>query len=192
MRIERIVTNVKTLGPGNRLCIWVNGCKRGCKGCVSKELQPVMLETEGKIEDFLEGFNLKKVDGVTISGGEPFEQIDELKKLINILVDEKIKDILVYTGYTLEELLVMENENVSFILNNISVLIDGPYILELDDQKNNLKGSKNQKIHYLKIEYKQIYDDYITNTRSMQEFEMANILLGVGIPTKEYIEDFKK
>jgi len=77
-------------------------------------------------------------------------------------------------------------------LNNISVLIDGPYILELDDQKNNLKGSKNQKIHYLKIEYKQIYDYYITNTRSMQEFEMANILLGVGIPTKEYIEDFKK
>ena len=192
MRIERVVTNIRTLGPGNRLGIWVNGCKRGCKGCVSKDLQKVMPETEGKIEDFLEGFNLKKIDGVTISGGEPFEQIDELKKLILLLTQENINDILVYTGYTLEELKEMDNQNGNYILDNISVLIDGPYIIELDDQKHNLKGSKNQKIHYLKTEYRQIYNDYITDIRSMQEFELANILLGVGIPTKEYIEDFTK
>ena len=191
MRIDRIVTNVKTLGPGNRLGIWVNGCSRGCKGCVSSNLQPVDYETEGRIEDFLDGFNLKKIDGVTISGGEPFEQIKELKRLIEILKENSVEDILIYTGYTLEELQMMKNKNVDYILNNIAVLIDGPYVLELDDQKHNLKGSTNQKIHYLNEKYENLYNEFISTNRHMQEFTIANILLGVGIPTKEYIEEFK-
>lgn len=192
MRIDRVVTNITTLGPGNRLGIWVNGCSRGCKGCVSENLQPVVLSTEGRIEDFLEGFNFKKIDGVTISGGEPFEQIKELKKLIGFLRNQQIEDILVYTGYTLDELIKKNNKDITYILDNIAVLIDGPYVLELDDQKHNLKGSTNQKIHYFKSEYEEKYNEFISNVRCMQEFELANILLGVGIPTKEYIDNFRK
>ena len=86
---------------------------------------------------------------------------------------------------------MMKNKNVDYILNNIAVLIDGPYVLELDDQKHNLKGSTNQKIHYLNEKYGSSYNEFISTNRHMQEFTIANILLGVGIPTKEYIEEFK-
>lgn len=192
MRIERALTNVETLGPGRRLAIWVNGCKRRCPGCVSKRLQLANIATEFPIEEYFEGFDFSKVDGVTISGGEPFEQIAELSKLVCYLKKEKIEDILVYTGYQLSELQAMQNQDVDTILENIAVLIDGPYILELDDQKHNLKGSSNQEIHYLLPKYETKYQEYIKTTRKMQEFEIENTLIGVGIPDELYIKNFNK
>lgn len=192
MRIERAVNYITTLGPGKRLGIWVNGCKRGCPKCVSERLQKYDSTTEVDIKEFLKDFNLINIDGVTISGGEPFEQPEELNILVTFLLEKGIEDILVYTGFTLEELIQLNDVNINEILTKIAVLIDGPYIYELDDQKNNIKGSSNQRIIYLKKFFQQSYELWIQNKRNMQEMIIGNTMLAVGIPEETYIEKFKK
>ena len=189
MRIERVLTGIKTLGPGSRMVIWTNGCDRDCKGCVSRRLQRSNPRTEVDIETFFNRFDLSSVDGVTISGGEPFLQKEELLHLLTYLKRRGVKDILVYTGFMLAELRdVISKECLKFI----SVLIDGPYIEELNDNTNNIKGSLNQNIIYFDNSLKEKYKAYIKKERFMQEEQIQSILIGVGIPSKEYIEEFKK
>ena len=95
MRIERAVNYVTTLGPGRRLCIWVNGCPRKCEGCVSQRLQLVDEGTENDIYEYFFAYNMESIDGVTVSGGEPFMQADELLKLVEYLKRRGVSDILV-------------------------------------------------------------------------------------------------
>ena len=192
MRIERAVNYIRTLGPGLRLCIWVNGCSRGCPGCVSQRLQQPDESTDVDIYEYFVGYNLDRIDGVTISGGEPFEQPEELNKLVDYLIKRGMRDILVYTGYTLSELKSQKNNCIDLVLGKISVLIDGPYIIERDMGKGNLRGSDNQCIHYLFPEYKDVYDSYISELREPEELILGNTLLSVGIPDRQYIEEFKR
>lgn len=191
MRIARAVSQITTLGPGKRLAIWVNGCSRGCPGCVSERLQVADEFTEVNIEDFLDGFFEKMPDGVTISGGEPFEQISELGHLMTYLRAKGVEDILIYTGYTLRELRDMQHPVVDHILALCSVLIDGPYVLGQDTGQGNLKGSDNQQVHFLDPSVKPKYLSFMNEKRSMQELDMGHIRLGVGIPDRAYIEQFK-
>ena len=192
MQIERAVLGVETLGPGKRLGIWVNGCKRRCKGCVSPRLQIPCPENECDVIEFLSGFNLQKVDGVTISGGEPFDQLTDLKKAVDYFYDNGIKDILIYTGYTKQELDSRSDERITEIFKKIAVLIDGPYVIELDNGKDNLKGSMNQRVLYLNREVVEKYEQFRKRERSMQEFKFGDYVLAVGIPDKNYIKNFVK
>lgn len=191
MRIERVVSGITTLGPGKRLVIWTNGCSRKCPGCVSQRLQTIDEFTEMDIETLLDGFDFEDTDGVTISGGEPFEQISELGRLLMHLRSRGVDDILIYTGYTLQELHEMQHPNVEYALSQCSVLIDGPYVLSEDTGRGNLKGSENQCIHFLDLSVKQRYLSYMKDQRSMQELDMGNIRLGAGIPDRAYIERFQ-
>ena len=188
MRIERALTDIRTLGPGSRLAIWTNGCPRACPGCVSVRLQKVNPSTEVEPIAFISRFDLTKCDGVTISGGEPFMQSKELLVLLKYLKENGIKDVLVYTGYLLEEL--KQDETMNACLKYIDVLIDGPYIDALNDDTNNIKGSSNQNIYYFNKDLIPLYSSYIKEEREVQEFIIRYISLGIGIPTRRYIENF--
>lgn len=190
MRVERIIKGIQTLGPGKRLVIWTNGCNKRCKGCVSERLQEIDEHSSIDIMKTLNEFTFHNVDGVTISGGEPFIQVSELKKVVEFLVGQKISDILIYTGYLYEELLELNDSDINYILENIAVLIDGEYIEELNDNTSNLKGSSNQKIIYLKKEVEEKYLEYMSKHRQMETYYIQNLKIGVGIPTDEYIDKF--
>ena len=192
MRIERVVNYITTLGPGSRLCIWVNGCSRKCVGCVSPNLQNVDESTEVDIYECLYAYNLELIDGVTISGGEPFEQAEELYRLVRYIRRRGIRDILVYTGYTYDQLKDMQSAAVDGVLEAISVLIDGPYVEELDFGVSNIKGSDNQEIHYLDPSVRKKYEAYIKNERNVSEMILANVFLGIGIPCKSYVQEFNQ
>ena len=192
MRVERIITGVKTLGPGNRLVIFTNGCRKRCPGCVSQRLQKFDKRTEIDVIEAIKEFSLANVDGVTISGGEPFIQEKELAKLVRYFNDQSIDDILIYSGYTLKQLQNKNNLDINYVLDNIGVLIDGPYIQDKNDNTGNLKGSSNQSIIFIREGLKEKYDNYFKIERSCQEFTVGNIKIGIGIPTSEYINDFKK
>lgn len=190
MRIERAVNYVETLGPGKRLCIWVNGCSRGCPGCMSSRLQQVDPSVEVNVEDYLEDFNFHSIDGVTVSGGEPFEQTPELVRLLTYCRYRGLHDILVYTGFTLEELKQRKDEDTEKALSMISVLVDGPYVASLNHGCGNMMGSTNQRVIILDESLTAVYQEYVSETRDMQEFVLGNVLLGVGIPQDGYIDDF--
>ncbi|XEY13841.1 4Fe-4S cluster-binding domain-containing protein [Fervidobacterium thailandense] len=89
---------------------------------------------------------VEKADGLTISGGEPFEQFPELLHLLNLARCVEFRDILVYTGYTIKELEELFSEKFKLVKELVSAIVDGPYIQEL---KTDLiwKGSDNQQLH---------------------------------------------
>ena len=192
MQIERTLTGVTTLGPGRRMAVWVNGCRRNCKGCVSPSLRRFAPENERDVDEYFRDFDYADIDGVTISGGEPFEQADELLKLVDFLLMQGIDDILVYTGYTFDELKRIGCSVIDDILSKIAVLIDGEYVESLNDQESALRGSTNQSVLIINESHREKYLAYQQKKRDQQIFNFGNYVIAVGIPNEKFLHDFRK
>ena len=173
MRIKRLCYPIRVLGPGQRLGIWVTGCSRGCPGCMSPELQDPAAGRDMECEQILAA--AKKipgpVDGVTISGGEPFDQPQQLYRLVKLLRAEVTEDILVYTGYTLEQLRARSCPDTNGVLEEIAALVDGAYVENLDDGVG-LRGSSNQKIYAFRQQERYAYMEHCK--RELQVFNYNN------------------
>ena len=115
------------------------------------------------------------IDGVTISGGEPFEQAHELCELVEHICENVTEDILVYTGWTLDD--VRADPWGKRALLSIATLVDGPYVEEMDDGIG-LRGSSNQVVHRLKVlpEF-----DFEHEKRRVQSFVFDNHAFMVGL-----------
>lgn len=189
MNVARILYPIKVLGPGNRIGIWLCGCPRRCPGCSNPELWEQRLEFEipvSELESLIKRIATRhKVDGFTITGGEPMAQSEELAGLIAYLQTVST-DILVYTGYKCEELRQQGSRFINEILDSISVLIDGPYIEELNTGVV-LRGSENQNIVILNREYEAYYEDYLEEAHNqIQNFTTSDGVISVGIHRREF------
>lgn len=177
MYIARILYPVEVLGPGKRIGIWFCGCTKACKGCSNPELWNVQPKYKIDVEDVMRLIrnisNEHHVDGFTITGGDPLEQPEELTVLLEQLKNIN-DDILVYTGFDIEQL-------DTALLKNVSVLIDGKYIEHLNDNSL-LKGSSNQRIHILDERKREKYEEYLsTETNRIQNFTLRDGTVSVGI-----------
>ena len=193
MKIARILYPVHVLGPKERVVIWTYGCKHGCKGCANPELSRTegLPETDKKQLEALFEKLLEKgpIEGVTISGGDPFYDTESLLDILQV-VNNYTLDILVYTGYLKEEL---QSEDCKKALEQIAVLIDGPYKEELN-MGHVLKGSENQKIYYLKEEYKAEYEVYIEENQGkylVENFPVKGGFISAGIHKPEFQKQIK-
>ena len=179
-----MIAPVHSLGPGERVCLWTQGCDRGCPGCISPELQPF---TGSNADERMLGEILRKTaevnscTGLTVSGGDPFAQADALLRLLRN-VRSVFSDILVYTGFTLEEI---RNGSCAAAgiecLSLIDVLIDGPYIDERNTHDCVLRGSENQKIRYLTPERAEYYEAYLQKGRILETFSHNGSVVITGI-----------
>ena len=189
MFAARIVYPLNVLGPGNRIGLWLAGCERACPGCANPELWPFRESTRistDKLWQLLEKAS-PTPDGYTITGGEPFLQADELLELVR-LMRSKSQDIIIYSGFTREEL--MERDTAKEILNNIAVLIDGPYLNERP--RAFLRGSDNQRIHILDNNFKDKYEEYIkTGVNQIQNFTIGQSVISAGIHRPNFSEDLQ-
>lgn len=181
VRIGKLWYPVITLGYGKRIGIWLQGCTRRCPHCISPELQA---EAGGEwltVEDLEQRFSkVKEVDGLTISGGEPFDQPSGLRGIIEWFSSVYTDDILVFSGYTLQELHEKEDADIDYVLKSISVLVDGAYFIELNDGMG-LRGSSNQVIHVWNNHKR--YLNAETNERKMQGVLLNDQRLWmIGIP----------
>lgn len=177
MYVARVLYPVEVLGPGKRVGIWFCGCPRRCKGCSNPELWEFQQRYRTTPETVFEMVKAiaeeHTVDGFTITGGDPFYQPEDLKKLLAML-NVISNDIIVYTGYKHRDLKPDE-------LENIAVLIDGEYIEELNDNSL-LKGSSNQEICILDETQKDKYSVYFkTETNKVQNFFTSDGVVSVGI-----------
>ncbi|ERL04741.1 radical SAM domain protein [Oribacterium sp. oral taxon 078 str. F0263] len=189
MNVARILYPVEVLGPGKRLGIWVCGCRRGCKGCSNPELWVQKPEYEVTVEDIMSLVSrisdLHKIDGFTISGGEPMDQPEGLSQLITQL-SAYSKDILIYTGYRIDELKKREDPATNIILSRAAVLIDGEY-REEENMDVLLRGSSNQRIHILIPEMAEGYEKYLASAHNqIQNFTTLNGVVSVGIHRKGF------
>ena len=145
VRVSGIVGASITDGPGFRYAIFVQGCSHHCPGCHNPHTHD---PNGGHLQDVSEMIEAMGKDpmlsGVTLSGGEPFEQAGALLPIARA-AREKGLELAAYTGYLYEQLLA-DNGDRRALLALCDVLIDGPYI----DEKRNLdirfKGSENQRI----------------------------------------------
>lgn len=174
--------SIQTLGPGNRYGIWVQGCNRRCSGCVAEQSQPLNGGTLVDVGGLAWEIICSDVEGLTISGGEPFLQADALTELITLIRAKKDIGVIVYTGYLREELKNVPGGD-SF-LQQIDLLIDGPYKRELDDGKS-LRGSSNQRVIALTDRYQDYLHMYGTEGRKTEVFKHGDTINIVGIPNRE-------
>lgn len=135
MRIGRVYYPVTTLGYGRRIGIWVSGCSRHCPNCISPELQNPENGKTVEPEDLFQMVEkyIPRVDGITISGGEPLEQADELYRLMGMFCQKGIDDILLYSGFTIEELRQKQDTACGRCVEMAAVVVLEPYIDELND-----------------------------------------------------------
>lgn len=191
MFIARILYPVKVLGPGNRIGIWFDGCSHKCKGCSNPELwefqerYEIPFENVVKLIESISSRNI--VDGFTITGGDPFEQAEDLNRLLPEL--KKIsEDIIVYTGYKYDTLKMRYKD----ILDKIALLIDGPYI-EAQNENCFMRGSSNQQLIVLDPEFTEFYDAYIKDgCNEIQNFTLRDGVISVGIHRAGYDAELNK
>lgn len=189
MQIDRILYPIESLGPGNRLVIWTVGCGKHCENCSNKELWPVDENKDIDLKDLISilksNIKNKEIDGITITGGDPFEQFDELTVLLEY-ISSISDDILVYTGYTIKELQEkLSNEDMNRIKKYISVLIEGRYINSLNDNLCVLRGSSNQNIIFFNEDMRERYELYMSTGRRIHNVFYKNKIISVGIHNKE-------
>lgn len=143
-------TKSNALGPGGRSILWVRGCERHCKGCISPywwSKQPDQLVSTLDLANRLLVQN-KAVEGLTISGGEPFLQAEALTQLLQLARAKRAFNTIIYSGYTLEGLYQSGLPGVESLLAEVDILIDGEF--RFDMQANDgIRGSLNQVVHFL-------------------------------------------
>jgi anaerobic ribonucleoside-triphosphate reductase activating protein len=158
MQLAKAHFPVDTLGPGRRAGIWTQGCTIGCPGCLSTDTWPADERTEVPVSTVLDWLTslAEPIDGVTISGGEPFQQRGALLALLRGIGDWRSPgvDILVYTGYPYSRVLRDAPEVIALC----DVLICGPYIDRLNTGLR-WRGSSNQRIVTVSALGKERYRD---------------------------------
>lgn len=134
-------------GPGVRTTIFLTGCTLNCKNCFNKEYQNFhfgKVFDEKAFDEVMDCLSDSNISGLSVLGGEPFDNLAGLKEFITKVRAKTEKDIWVYSGYTFEELL--EKDGAMDVLKNIDVLVDGRFVEDLKDLKLKFRGSSNQRI----------------------------------------------
>lgn len=151
LNVNNIIHQTHTEGPGIRCCIWLQGCSIHCKGCFAQDkwsfeerflMSPIDIANSIQPEE----------EGITILGGEPFDQKENLAELVELAWSKGLSTV-VFTGYSYEKLQALEDEYVNRILAHTDLLIDGPYDSMQVSTLQPLIGSSNQRFLFLTERY---------------------------------------
>ncbi len=147
VQLNRAHFPVTVLGHGRRVGLWLQGCSIGCAGCMSLDTwasDPARAIDVADLAAWCEQLPAGEVNGVTISGGEPFDQPAALRELLALLrpwADEGGRDLLCYSGRSMAVL----RGRFQSILDLLDAVVPGPFIAEAAPGKV-WRGSTNQKL----------------------------------------------
>ncbi|WP_303691401.1 anaerobic ribonucleoside-triphosphate reductase activating protein [Megamonas hypermegale] len=146
IKIAGVVNDSIVDGEGFRFAIFTQGCYHNCPQCHNPQTHDINGGHEADTDElFRQICENPLLSGVTFSGGEPFLQPKPLSELAQ-KVHERGLNITTFTGYTLEQLWQMHDEDVDALLNQTDVLIDGPFVAAKKDISLRFRGSSNQRI----------------------------------------------
>lgn len=148
MNLLNVYKETITDGPGLRYSIYVSGCEHACPGCHnprSWDANAGIPLTETMVDDMIREINANPLlDGITLSGGDPFYHPEPLTALLRRLKTETGHNIWCYTGYTIEH--ILRTPRLLPPLAYIDILVDGPFVQALHDPHLLWRGSSNQRI----------------------------------------------
>lgn len=136
-------------GEGLRTVVFFAGCPHRCVGCHNPQSWNTCNGTEMTAEEIIKEIAKNPLTDVTFSGGDPFLQAAEVKKVAKGVKDLR-KNLWIYTGYTLEEIQNSQNNDMIELLQYGDVLVDGRFELDKRDLTLPFRGSSNQRIIRLK------------------------------------------
>ena len=148
MRIAGIMDDSIVDGPGLRLTVFTQGCTHNCPGCHNPESHDRNGGKERSVAEIIEMIDDNPLlDGVTLSGGDPFCQPGD-SALIAAAAKERGLNVWTYSGWTFEQLIKMAetDQAVLDLLKNTDVLVDGPFILAQRSLEVKWRGSRNQRL----------------------------------------------
>lgn len=145
IKIAGIVQESIVDGPGFRTAIFTQGCPHHCPGCHNPQTHDfdggTWIETEEIIKPILNNILL---DGITLSGGEPFCQAEACAEIARAARESGL-NVWSYSGYTYEQLASGKDE-WKMLLSELDVLVDGPFIMDKKTLDARFRGSSNQRL----------------------------------------------
>ena len=144
LRISGIVNDSIVDGPGIRLTVFTQGCLFNCPNCHNPQTHDLNGGYDQEISEIMALIeNNSLLDGVTISGGEPFLQPKALLNLVKQIKSLSLS-VMVYSGYTFEQLI--NDTTKRALLQEIDYLVDGLFIEKLKSLELLYRGSSNQRL----------------------------------------------
>lgn len=146
LRINNIIDESIVDGEGIRMVIFTQGCKLRCAFCHNPATHELEAGEFVSLDFIRERWQKNPLlSGITISGGEPFLQVEAVYELVKLAKEDNL-DVIVYSGYTYEALKARKCNETNGILDTADYLIDGPFIHQLKDLSLMWRGSSNQRV----------------------------------------------
>jgi anaerobic ribonucleoside-triphosphate reductase activating protein len=150
LRVHSLVPRSRIAGPGLRFLIHTQGCTLGCRGCFNPETHDPQGGEALAVEDLARTIAASDgIEGITVSGGEPLQQVPALTELL-VAARRAGLSVVLYSGYTRAEIEAMPCGPA--VLAAADVLIDGRYDIDAPCH-DGYRGSLNQRLHFLTDRY---------------------------------------
>ncbi len=189
IQVHRFLPVTSAEGPGRRACVWVQGCSIRCPGCFN----PHTWSTNGgqliPAEEIARRvLDAPAIEGVTLLGGEPFDQAEGLA-VVGSLVQQAGLSVMTFTGHEYETLINTPRPGWTELLDVTDLLVDGPYIQSLPDHDRPWVGSRNQRFHFLSPRYAHLASELhlIPNRVEVRLGDDGEVLIN-GMPPAGLIE----
>lgn len=139
-------------GPGTRFVLWTQGCPLACPGCWNPDTWSTESRTLMSVDEILARIDeATPIEGVTLSGGEPFAQAAVLVQLASAVRDRGLT-CMAFTGYEMWEL---TSPDQRALLNLLDIVVTGRFVAAQRRSDLLWRGSSNQVVHFLTDRYRQ-------------------------------------
>jgi len=161
LKVHSFIESSLGNGPGRRCVLWLQGCSLNCPGCFNTDTHDFAGGEHIAVADVLSQIEAAheryEIEGVTVSGGEPLQQPEEIACLLELLREKTDLSVVLFTGFTYQELSTMPV--FERLTRCVDVLICGRYVESMRVAAG-LTGSANKSFHYFSERYRQSdFDD---------------------------------
>lgn len=154
LRVAHRIACSEAEGPHRRYALWVQGCTLACPGCCNPELFPAAggleVSVAALVEELSEARRAHAIEGLTVLGGEPTEQLEAVTVLCRAAQEQGL-GVLLFTGHTLAEL--ESRVGGAALLASVDTVIDGRFVADRRDTERRFIGSTNQRLTHRSARY---------------------------------------
>lgn len=182
--VARVLDRCDVLGPGRRAVVWVQGCPLRCQGCASPDTLAFRSDRVSSVDVLAARLAaIGDIEGVSLSGGEPFSQPRSLARLLDLIRARRPElSAMAYSGSTLAELRAA-GPAAGALLDRLDILVDGSYKQGLHADLR-WRGSSNQTVHHLTDRYAHLAAGPDRSAGVEVHVTSAGSLLWAGIPPR--------
>jgi anaerobic ribonucleoside-triphosphate reductase activating protein len=150
LNVARWVDRSEANGPGVRFVLWLQGCPFRCEGCWNPDTWDFTAGKRLSVDDIMEVIaGVRGIEGVTVTGGEPFAQASALRCLVSRIRSAGLS-VMVFTGHEMDEL---RSDVARQVLAATDIVVTGRFVLAERDVSLRWRGSRNQQVHFLTQRY---------------------------------------